>query len=713
MEGGCEAEMKFCSNCKRDIASSNYMMHEIHCKRNIVLCKNCNEPVPRSEMDNHFEENHATIGCELCGLEVEKLDIESHKDNCPKRPQSCCFCELEFPADDLPNHISYCGTRTEQCFKCAQFIMLKDQDKHDETNCTYPQNTNGHTPLNRRTETPEVVELNPFSMQELERMMNRAQVGVGGRINNPVGRGGGRRGGVKVTNAARRTQGGRGVAQGTNSLLKKMSNESRQSRKTPGRNLNQSLEADGDDGEDLDHLLALHLAHDLNSATETEGGTEADLLQYLNEIEEETPSDDISSHNFYMPDDPALPCEHCGVDIPASMLLQHQNNCLQDITSVSNSQTTGNRQRNNQQQHLPSTPSALPHIVDNLSYVAAQEWYSQPVPAEFTTADDVMLPCEFCDALFPIDFLVQHQAVCPSNVTQTPRVMSPAVQHTRIPPRINSVTAELETGRDSRRTLRRQQDPSFRMLDSDTELKSQKNSSETTGQKNKAKMTKVDNSQKTVNRITGHAQGFSQTAFPAQKVEARDKWVRAEEPVSSMRQDTRRKNSASRTQEILHDLVTPPPITSYDLLGHLNPKDRGSKGVKNTKNRSSYERPGATASHDKNRTPQNDKSLAWSGSPHSGAQPKNKPSLAQRSEEDDSSVKANAGYQASFATRGSTEPRRGRRSRNVPAATIRSDALDYLGPSLRVETQEGGPQDWEEGEGRSKRTSRSRTKKDL
>ena len=52
---------------------------------------------------------------------------------------NCIYCELEFPKDKLDSHLDYCGSRTEPCPKCGQFIMLKQQTKHDESNCTYPE----------------------------------------------------------------------------------------------------------------------------------------------------------------------------------------------------------------------------------------------------------------------------------------------------------------------------------------------------------------------------------------------------------------------------------------------------------------------------------------------------------------------------------------------------------------------------------------------
>ena len=64
---------------KREIVAANFMMHEVHCRRNISLCTRCGEPVPMIEMETHFEENHSEVECDLCRGNVEKLYLTQHK----------------------------------------------------------------------------------------------------------------------------------------------------------------------------------------------------------------------------------------------------------------------------------------------------------------------------------------------------------------------------------------------------------------------------------------------------------------------------------------------------------------------------------------------------------------------------------------------------------------------------------------------------------
>ena len=71
--------LKFFLSSKRDIAVANFVMHEVHCARNIVLCKKCGEPVARSEMEEHEEEEHKLVPCELCNKQFEIGQMDDHK----------------------------------------------------------------------------------------------------------------------------------------------------------------------------------------------------------------------------------------------------------------------------------------------------------------------------------------------------------------------------------------------------------------------------------------------------------------------------------------------------------------------------------------------------------------------------------------------------------------------------------------------------------
>ncbi|XP_013775853.1 TRAF-type zinc finger domain-containing protein 1-like isoform X2 [Limulus polyphemus] len=131
-----DEDTKYCSNCKRDIAISNYVLHSAHCQRNITLCSKCHEPVPRNELESHCNDVHKTVMCSKCGEMMEKGKLEDHqKESCSKRNAACKYCELEGSLDDVREHETYCGSRTEPCPACGQYVMKKNKDIHAGNYC--------------------------------------------------------------------------------------------------------------------------------------------------------------------------------------------------------------------------------------------------------------------------------------------------------------------------------------------------------------------------------------------------------------------------------------------------------------------------------------------------------------------------------------------------------------------------------------------------
>ena len=77
----CKILLDLCLVCcsRRDIPRQSYMMHSLHCARNIALCPRCDEPVPRAELEQHNRELHANIDCSLCARPVEACKLEEHQ----------------------------------------------------------------------------------------------------------------------------------------------------------------------------------------------------------------------------------------------------------------------------------------------------------------------------------------------------------------------------------------------------------------------------------------------------------------------------------------------------------------------------------------------------------------------------------------------------------------------------------------------------------
>lgn len=111
-------------------------MHTLHCARNIALCPDCDEPIPRGELEEHKEEFHSLKDCpSLCGEKVEACKLEEHQASmCSKRTTLCKFCATHIEMGNLTEHENYCGSRTDKCEQCGEFIMLKNFDLHIESN---------------------------------------------------------------------------------------------------------------------------------------------------------------------------------------------------------------------------------------------------------------------------------------------------------------------------------------------------------------------------------------------------------------------------------------------------------------------------------------------------------------------------------------------------------------------------------------------------
>ena len=57
-------------------------MHSLHCARNIALCPDCDEPIPRGELEEHKAEVHGLVECPMmCGEKVEACKLDDHKVN--------------------------------------------------------------------------------------------------------------------------------------------------------------------------------------------------------------------------------------------------------------------------------------------------------------------------------------------------------------------------------------------------------------------------------------------------------------------------------------------------------------------------------------------------------------------------------------------------------------------------------------------------------
>ncbi|XP_041521116.1 XIAP-associated factor 1 isoform X1 [Microtus oregoni] len=107
-----EADSQVCQNCKRNVASAHCTLHGAHCLSFLVVCPECEEPVPRSKMKEHVDTVHQ-----------QAKKIQQH-------PGQCKFCDLAVHFNKLDVHEFHCGSRTERCPHCNQPIVLRVLAQH-------------------------------------------------------------------------------------------------------------------------------------------------------------------------------------------------------------------------------------------------------------------------------------------------------------------------------------------------------------------------------------------------------------------------------------------------------------------------------------------------------------------------------------------------------------------------------------------------------
>uniref|UniRef100_A0A8C9UCM8 TRAF-type zinc finger domain-containing protein 1 n=1 Tax=Serinus canaria TaxID=9135 RepID=A0A8C9UCM8_SERCA len=116
--------------CKKDIPAVNFVIHEIHCRRNIEICPYCSDSIPKSEMKNHIESEHVQVTCK-CRMKMESSLLKDHEaSSCPLRPVLCQFCDIQLAFSKLQEHELYCGARTEPCGRCGRHVLLRELPEH-------------------------------------------------------------------------------------------------------------------------------------------------------------------------------------------------------------------------------------------------------------------------------------------------------------------------------------------------------------------------------------------------------------------------------------------------------------------------------------------------------------------------------------------------------------------------------------------------------
>ncbi|XP_059719417.1 TRAF-type zinc finger domain-containing protein 1 isoform X2 [Haemorhous mexicanus] len=348
------AESRLCGNCKKDIPAVNFIIHEIHCRRNIEICPYCSDSIPKSEMKNHIESEHVQVTCK-CRMKMESSLLKEHEaSSCPLRPVLCQFCDIQLAFSKLQEHELYCGARTEPCGRCGRHVLLRELPEHPRVCGT--------------RETPE------------------------------------RAAKDSATAPASRSEGGAtGNRRGAGDELERP------------EILHSQLAEDWN--ADLDYVLALSLQSENNPHHNTAADIPRDFWEYdyTKEPEQSAHLGGTDLSNIFTSDSPGsfstsnhskidkemimLPCEFCEELCPAEDLILHQTGCNPASAFASFSKRS-------------SSPN--PWEYSGLQAGGANSHRTVPSsqPQAVQAEGDIMIPCEFCGIQLEEEILFHHQHHC-------------------------------------------------------------------------------------------------------------------------------------------------------------------------------------------------------------------------------------------------------------------------------------------------------------
>jgi len=121
----------------------NLIAHKDTCQYEETLCKKCQDPIQRMNLDEHNKNLciYRLITCEYCQQILEYKEIKIHQitnNNNDKVPLPCvnmrkCInkdCEIIVSKDNIDEHLKKCPYSLKLCELCNQNILLSNYETH-------------------------------------------------------------------------------------------------------------------------------------------------------------------------------------------------------------------------------------------------------------------------------------------------------------------------------------------------------------------------------------------------------------------------------------------------------------------------------------------------------------------------------------------------------------------------------------------------------